>query len=109
MRVVGKESSTQTVAVQKGVDRSFNMRNRFLNSFIVLVTVLAFAQGLFAQTPAKAQSSNPHDISGVWRMLAPGQTRARAQQVGSGASHPTPGNNRPPLTAWGQATWRQTK
>ena len=81
------------------------MRNRFLSSFIVLGTVLAFAQGLFAQTPAKAQSSNPHDISGVWRMLAPGQTRARAQQVGSGASHPTLGNNRPPLTAWGQAAW----
>jgi len=85
------------------------MRNRFLSSFIVLVTALAFAQGLFAQTPAKAQSSNPRDISGVWRMLAPGQTRARAQQVGSGASHPTLGNNRPPLTAWGQATWSQTK
>jgi len=72
------------------------MRNRFLSSFIVLVAVLAFAQGLFAQTPARAQSSSPHDISGVWRMLAPGQSRSRAQQVGGGASHPTLGNDRPP-------------
>jgi len=82
------------------------MQNRFLNLFVVLVAVLAFANGLFAQ---KAQSSNPHDISGVWRMLGPGQTRAVAQTVGAGASHPTLGNNRPSFTAWGQAKWSQTR
>ena len=106
MRVVGKESSAQTVAMRKAVERTFNMQNRFLNLFVVLAAVLAFANGLFAQ---KAQSSNPHDISGVWRMLGPGQTRAVAQTVGAGASHPTLGNNRPSFTAWGQAKWSQTR
>ncbi len=75
---------------------------RFLSAFIVVVAAAAFAPALFAQ-------SNQPDISGVWRILAPGQTVARAQQVGAGAAAPTLGANRPSMTAWGQAKWAETR
>ena len=76
------------------------MRNRFVSVFIVMVAV-------FVSTPLHAQTT--HDVSGIWRMLAPGATRARAASVGAGASHPTLGNDRPALTAWGQMQWSQTR
>jgi hypothetical protein len=54
------------------------MGNRFLSSIVVLMAVLAFSRGIFAQTDAKTAaqaiyagkhhegSVPPHDISGVW-------------------------------------------
>jgi hypothetical protein len=78
------------------------MRNRFLSSFIVLVTAFTFAPGVFAQ-------NNQFDITGVWRILAPGRTAAVAQSVGAGAAAPTLGANRPAMTAWGQEKWSQTR
>ena len=77
------------------------MRNRFVSVFIVVVAVFVSTPLLHAQTT--------HDVSGIWRMLAPGATRARAASVGAGASHPTLGNDRPALTAWGQMQWSQTR
>jgi hypothetical protein len=77
------------------------MRNRLPGVVIVLVAAFAFAPALVAQ--------NRPDISGVWRLLAPGRTTARAQTVGAGAAAPTLGTERPPHTAWGQARWAQTR
>src|SRR5213593_3313649 len=79
------------------------MRHCFVGSFVALTIVLVFAPAVQAQRPEKP------DVSGIWRMLAPGQTRARAATVGAGASHPTLGNDRPALTAWGQMKWSQTR
>ncbi|MGA7793684.1 MAG: hypothetical protein WCA19_11650 [Candidatus Acidiferrales bacterium] len=42
-------------------------------------------------------------------MLAPGRTRAAAQQAGAGAAHPDLGPNRPAMTDWGRAKWSETK
>jgi hypothetical protein len=78
------------------------MRNHLIVAFIVLVVAFAFAPAVFAQT-------NQFDITGVWRVLAPGRATAIAQSVGAGAAAPTVGNNRPPMTAWGKAKWAQTK
>src|SRR5215831_11852175 len=88
------------------------MRNRCMAAFIAVVAVIVLMPLLYAQTTpqaAKAQASAPHDISGIWRMLAPGATRARAATVGAGAFHPTLGNDRPALTPWGQMKWSQTR
>ena len=89
------------------------MRNRFMAAFIIVVVAIFVSTPLLSaeSTPqtANLQASAPHDISGIWRMLAPGQTRARAATVGAGAFHPTLGNDRPPLTAWGQMKWSQTR
>src|SRR5437868_897620 len=97
----------------------FQMRNRSLGLFVALLTILVLVPALRAgtgsqaaapKTPAaRAQPADQYDISGIWRMLAPGQTRARAQTVGAGAFHPTFGPDRPPMTAWGKAKWSQTK
>ena len=75
---------------------------RLSGAFIVLLAAFAFVPAVFAQ------NSQP-DISGVWRILPPGRTTARAQTVGAGAAAPTLGADRPPMTAWGQAKWSQTK
>src|SRR2546425_8280667 len=90
----------------------FSMRNRFMAAFIIVVVAIFVSTPLLSaeSTPqtANPQASAPHDISGIWRMLAPGQTRARAATVGAGGFHPTLGNGRAPLTAWGRMKGRQT-
>lgn len=77
------------------------MRYRTVGAFVVVMALWAFPSFVAAQ-------ARP-DISGIWRMLDPGQTRARAATVGAGASHPTFTNERPPLTPWGQMQWSQTR
>src|SRR4051812_27908454 len=83
------------------------MRNLFVISFFILLALVISVNTLSAQT--KAQSPAPHDISGIWRILGPGVTGARFNSVGGGASHPSFGPDRPPLTPWGQEKWSQTR
>ena len=86
------------------------MRKLVVSSFPSLMALLLVANAMFAQgNPAKPQTSAPHDISGILRILGPGVTGARFNSVGGGASHPSLSNDRPPLTAWGKETWSKTR
>jgi hypothetical protein len=86
------------------------MRKLLASTFFILIAALLCATTLSAQdNAAKAKTSAPHDISGIWRILGPGMTTANFNSVGGGASHPIFGGTRPPLTAWGKEKWSQTR
>jgi hypothetical protein len=86
------------------------MRRLLVSLSVVLLAALVCANPLSAQgNAAKAKTSAPPDISGIWRLLGPGVNQAEFNSVGGGASHPIFGGTRPPLTAWGKEKWSQTK
>src|SRR5437870_12935277 len=71
------------------------MRNLLVRS-IAIVAALMFSPLVMLQAQSRTTAQDTHDLSGVWQ-LAPG---------GGGQG---PGDNFPPLTAWGQARYDANK
>jgi hypothetical protein len=86
------------------------MRKLLVSSCFVFLAAFVCSRPLSAQGNAPKETSAPHDISGIWRMLGPGVpiTGANSGRAG-GSTHPTLSNDRPPLTPWGMEKWSQTR
>jgi hypothetical protein len=87
------------------------MRERFIGSIVVLVTVLAFSSVMPAQTAPqsrtpKVQTAAParaHDLSGVWLIKQEYLDSARLGVYGA------PMRGVPPMTAWARARYAGAK
>jgi hypothetical protein len=85
------------------------MSKRLVGSAVVVVWVLIFSSGMFAQTavPKGAAKSPEPDFTGVWRRSRrpPDNTRKYTFHEVAG----TLTNEIPPMTPWGMAKFKATK